>query len=71
MNPNAPDGFLMSSRRLEYVGRVARVRDLKFVDICGAESISLRHVSGKYRETEGAPGSVWEPGSWGGCFSWG
>src|SRR5438309_1019150 len=26
--------------------------------------ISLRHVSGKYRVAEGAPGSLFEPGSW-------
>ena len=28
------------------------------------ERISLRHFSGKYREAEGAPGSLFKPGSW-------
>lgn len=33
------------------------------------ERISLRYFSGKYGEAEGAPGSVFEPGSWvGRCF---
>src|SRR5579863_1110358 len=36
------------------------------VDIKTVERISLRYVSWKYREAEGAPGSVFEPGSWGG-----
>ena len=49
--------------------RVARIENLKFVGTCGAESISLRYVSGKYRETEGAPGSVdWAWSSW--AFEW-
>src|SRR5580658_7325059 len=40
---------------------------LVFVGIRIAERISLRHFSGKYRDAEGAPGSFFEPGSWGGC----
>jgi len=36
-----------------------------FVDLWIVERLSLRHSSGKYREAEGAPGSCFEPGSWG------
>jgi len=36
-----------------------------FVDMGIEERISLRHFSGKYRVAEGAPGSFFEPGSWG------
>jgi hypothetical protein len=38
---------------------------LIFVVIRILERISLRHFSGKYRDAEGAPGSFFEPGSWG------
>jgi len=38
---------------------------LMFLDMEIVERISLRHFSGNYRETEGAPGSLFEPGSWG------
>lgn len=41
---------------------------MMLVDIRIVERISLRHFSGKYRETEGAPGSIIEPGSWGDVF---
>ena len=45
-----------------------RVGILILVDIGIVERISLRHFSGKYRETEGAPGSIIDPGSWGDVF---
>ena len=37
---------------------------LIFVDMTVVKRISLRYLSGKYREAEGAPGSLFEPGSW-------
>ena len=40
-------------------------RRFMFVCMKVVERISLRYFSGKYRVTEGAPGSFLEPGSWG------
>jgi serine/threonine protein kinase len=53
-----------SSSKLIAAGGWPGVRRLKLVDMRIFERISLRYVSRKYREAEGAPGSVLEPGSW-------